>query len=238
MKKIHSLLFCASLFSGTVLADNHYIPLLYNLSTIFDFNPVKGAVKSIDTYVQENGVVKNKIALKLNKQGCIESLELNDVSSGSKTFLKFKNGNLVGEKHGKPISFVLSNKCDLLSTNENGDELTYTLNSNGMIKDTYFLGQKIAEHFYDGDSNLIRSEFYGSGKVMFKSEITYVDKIKKPLDYKLLNTAVYKEGYIATSSCDYSVELVPEVCKITIQRAGNPVPNPVVMTAHTKAEFY
>ncbi len=65
MKKISTLFLCTSLFSGMALADKHYIPLLYNLSTIFDFNPVKGAVKSLDTNVEENGKVTYKISIRL-----------------------------------------------------------------------------------------------------------------------------------------------------------------------------
>jgi hypothetical protein len=64
-----------------------------------------------------------------------------------------------------------------LSKNENGDELRYTLYPNGLIKDTYFLGKKISEHFYDEDDNLTRSEFYSSESVM--SKMKYLMLIKK-----------------------------------------------------------
>lgn len=238
MKKISTLFLSTSLFSGMALADNHYIPLLYNLSTMFDFNPVKGAVKSLDTDVEENGKVTYKIAIRLAKNGCVESLELDNVSSGHETNLKNSNGSLVGQRDGKPFSIQLDEKCNILSKNENGDELRYSLYSNGLIKDTYYLGKKISEHFYDDNSNLIRSEFYGSGKVLSKNEISYVDKDRKPLDYKIINTSVYSDGYTATNTCHYSEKLVPEICKVTMQSAGNPVPKPVLMTANTKVEFY
>ncbi|WP_263316215.1 YnfC family lipoprotein, partial [Enterobacter roggenkampii] len=62
-------------------AENHYIPLLYNLSTMFDFNPVKGTVKSLDTDVQENGKITYKISIRLNKNGCVDSLNLGNDSN-------------------------------------------------------------------------------------------------------------------------------------------------------------
>lgn len=238
MKKISTLFLCASLFSSTVLAENHYIPLLYNLSTMFDFNPVKGTVKSLDTDVEKNGKLTYKIAISLDKNGCVNSLNLDNISSGHKTALKNSHGSLIGQRDGKPFSIQLNDKCDIVSKNENGDELRYTLYPNGLIKDTYYLGEKISEHFYDEDNNLTRSEFYGSGTIMSKNEITYIDKNRKPLDYKIINSSVYAKGYIATNSCHYNEMLVPEICNVTVQSEGTPVPKPVLMTAQTKVEFY
>lgn len=238
MIKTSTLFLCTSLFSSMAFAENHYIPLLYNLSTMFDFNPVKGAVKSLDTDVEENGKITYKISIRLDKNGCVDSLNLDNVSSGHETILKYTNGSLIGHRDGKPFSIQLDEKCHILSKNENGDELRYTLYPNGLIKDTYFLGKKISEHFYDEDDNLTRSEFYSSESVMSKNDISYVDKKRKPLDYKLINSSVFSAGYTATSSCHYNEMLVPEICNATLQNAGNPAPKPVSMTAHTKVEFY
>ncbi|MDA8479816.1 YnfC family lipoprotein, partial [Citrobacter sp. Awk 4] len=104
MKKISTLFLCTSLFSSMALAESHYMPLLYNLSTMFDFNPVKGAVKSLDTDVEENGKVTYKIAIRLDKNGCVESLDLDNISSGHETVLKNSNGSLIGQIDGKPFS--------------------------------------------------------------------------------------------------------------------------------------
>jgi hypothetical protein len=68
MIKTSTLFLCTFLFSSMAFAENHYIPLLYNLSTMFDFNPVKGAVKSLDTDVEENGKITYKISIRLNKK--------------------------------------------------------------------------------------------------------------------------------------------------------------------------
>lgn len=238
MKKISTLFLCISLFSSMALAENHYIPILYNLSTIFDFNPVKGAVKSLDTDVEENGRFTYKLAIRLDKNGCVDNLNIDNISSGHKTVLKNSNGSLIGQREGKPFSIQLDEKCNILSKNDNGDELLFTHYSNGLIKDTFFLGEQISKHFYDDNQNLTRSEFYSSGKVMSKNEISYTDGNGKPLDYKIINSSSYSEGYTATSSCRYNEMLVPEVCKVTVQSAGNPVRKPVLMTAHTKVEFY
>lgn len=238
MNKSYALLLSAILVSGMVHAETRYIPIVYNLSTIFDFNPVNGPVKSLNTIVENDGKVSYEISLKLNEKGCVESLSLNNISNGYKTELKNDGVNLVGKRGEYPYSIGLTKDCNLLSQNDNGDENTYTLTDDGMIKDTYYLGQKIAEHFYDKDSNLIRSEFYASGNILSKNEITYSDKNKKPLDYKIINESSYAQGYTATTTCKYNAKLVPELCDLTIQKAGDPQPKPTVMTVHTSVEFY
>lgn len=238
MNKSYALLLSAIFVSGMVHAETRYIPIVYNLSTIFDFNPVNGPVKSLNTIVENDGKVSYEISLKLNEKGCVESLSLNSISNGYKTELKNDGVNLVGKRGENPYSIGLTKDCNLLSQNDNGDENTYTLTDDGMIKDTYYLGQKIAEHFYDKDSNLIRSEFYASGNILSKNEITYSDKNKKPLDYKIINESSYAQGYTATTTCKYNAKLVPELCDLTIQKAGDPQPKPTVMTVHTSVEFY
>ncbi|HCR0804945.1 TPA: YnfC family lipoprotein, partial [Enterobacter roggenkampii] len=104
MIKTSTLFLCTFLFSSMAFAENHYIPLLYNLSTMFDFNPVKGAVKSLDTDVEENGKITYKISIRLNKNGCVDSLNLDNVSSGHETILKYTNGSLIGHRDGKSFS--------------------------------------------------------------------------------------------------------------------------------------
>jgi len=238
MRKLKAVLLSALFVSGITYADDTYIPLVYNLSTIFDFNPVKGPVKTLQSVLESNDKVSYKINLKLNENGCIDSLRLDNISGGYSTVLKRVGASLVGHKNNTPYSIGLTKDCNILTQNDNGDENTFSLTSDGMIKDTYYLGQKIAEHFYDKNSNLILSEFYASANVLSKNEITYTDANKKPLDYKIQNISGYSEGYIATSTCEYTSKFVPELCRLIIQKAGNPLPNPVVMTAHTAVEFY
>ena len=49
-----------------IIGRQRYSPLLFNLSMLFDFNPVRGDVKSMHTTVKDNtGTVTNKVALKL-----------------------------------------------------------------------------------------------------------------------------------------------------------------------------
>jgi Uncharacterised protein family (UPF0257). len=238
MRKLELVLLSTLFISGIGHANDTYIPLLYNLSTIFDFNPVKGPVKTLQTIVENDGKITYKINLKLNKNGCVDSLVLDNISGGYNTELKRDGTVLSGKRNNTPYFIGLTKECNILTQNDNGNVNAYSLTSDGFIKDTYYSGHKIAEHFYDKNSNMVLSEFYASGKLLSKNEIMFLNFNDKPLDYQILNTSTYSEGYTATSTCEYNAKLVPEVCQLIIQKTGEPLPKPVVMTAHTTVEFY
>lgn len=238
MSKMLAALVGAFFLSGIANANDNYIPILYNLSTIFDFNPVKGPIKSLDEHVVVNGKKTQEIKLEFDNDFCVESLTINRPTEGYSLQLKLKGGILEGQKNGKPFSIELSKDCNLYSVNENGNKMEYTLNSNGMIKNTLYLGRKISEHFYDEESNLVRAVFLFEEKVLSKNEVTYADSHERPLDYKITNFASNSGGFIATNSCKYSEHLVPELCQLTVQNTDSPPPRPIKMTVSTKVEFY
>lgn len=238
MSKMLAILVGALFFSGIANANDNYIPILYNLSTIFDFNPVKGPIKSLDEHVVANGKEIQEIKLEFDNGFCVENLTINRPTEGYSLQLKLNGGILEGQKNGKPFFIELSKDCNLHTVNENGDKMEYTLNSNGMIKDTFYLGGKIAEHFYDKESNLIRSVFLSKDKILSKNEVTYTDSHERPLDYRITNFSGNSGGFIATNSCKYSEQLVPTLCQLTVQKTDSPPPRPTKMTVSTKVEFY
>ncbi|MGP6487606.1 YnfC family lipoprotein [Duffyella gerundensis] len=240
MSKVLAILVGALCFSGiaNANANNNYIPILYNLSTILDFNPVKGPIKSLDEHVVANGKEIQEIKLNFDNGFCVENLTINRPTEGYSLELKLKGSVLEGEKNGKPFSIELSKDCNLHTVNDNGDKMEYTLNSNGMIKDTFFLGSKVSEHFYDKESNFVRSVFLFEDKVLSKNEVTYADSHERPLDYKIMNSSGSSDGFIATNSCEYSEQLVPKLCQLTVQKTDSPPSKPTEMTVSTKVEFY
>ncbi|MGJ0479567.1 YnfC family lipoprotein [Pantoea agglomerans] len=238
MSKMLAALVGALFFSGIANANNNYLPILYNLSTIFDFNPVKGPVRSLDEHVVANEKKTQEINLKFNNNFCVESLTINRPADNYSLKLNLKSGILAGQKNGKPFSIELSKDCNLYSKSENGNKTEYTLNANGMIKDAFYSGHKISEHFYDEESNLVRTVFLFEEKVVSKNEVTYADLHERPLDYKITNFSSNSGGFIATNSCKYSEQLVPELCQLTVQNTESPPSGSIKMTVSTKVEFY
>lgn len=236
---ISFMLLCFSLFPELAQAKNEYNPVLYNLSTLFDFNPVKGNVKKLNSIVLDgNGVQVYKISIDLNDGGCVDAMNLKNTGDNYTVSLRRDGDFLKGSKNDVPLSIQLDKSCNLISKNEGGDITTYTLDTNGMLKTMSFMGQKMAEHFYDADSNLVRAEFYASGLVASMNNVVYANTTSKPLDYELNNTSSYSQGYKAVNSCSYDEKLVPKLCKLTIQSAGNPAPPLVSMTVHTDVVFF
>ena len=143
------------------------------------FSGLENATRKVIVVLQkgEENSIKVKLAFSndINLTGYEDKInkkleELERVIS-PKTFSDYTL-ELLAETGDVLTSIQLDEKSHILSKNENGDELRYTLYPNGLIKDTYFLGKKISEHFYDEDDNLTRSEFYSSESVMSKNEIS------------------------------------------------------------------
>lgn len=237
--KMFPLAIVLFLCGGMAQAKESYIPVLYNLSTLFDFNPVKGHIKSLHSVVNDDsGKLIYKIDLSLNKNGCVDSLNLNNIGDGYVVLLKRQGNSLTGLKNQSRLAFELDAKCNLISRDENGDVDAYTLEDNGLLKTIEVRGKKIAEHFYDTDSNLVRVEFYASGMIASQNAVEYADVNKRPLDYKIVNTSHYSQGYVATNTCEYTKEQIPTVCKTQIIKSSNPETPSIMLTSRTSTEFY
>jgi len=237
--KVLPVLLITCVFSSFAQAKDSYIPVLYNLSTIFDFNPVKGDVKTLDSVVNNlDGKEIYRIHIELNNKGCVDLLDLNNVGGGYAVLLKRHGDVLSGTKNDGKLSFQLDKACNLVSRNDNGEVSKYTVDPNGRIKSIEFLGQKISEHFYDDNSNLARVEFYASGMIASKNDVSYIDAVKKPLDYEIVNTSNYSRGFKAKSHCNYSEKLIPIQCELSIQQSSHPEAPPTILNAHTSVEFF
>ena len=230
---------CLALTVSPAEAKQAYNPLIFNLSTLFDFNPVKGHIKSLHAETQDgNGRRFYRLDMAVARDGCVNALKLEDRSQGFSLAVNREGNELTGRYNNQPVVFTLNERCNLVSR-KNGDELTeYQLYPNGRIKDVIFQGEKKAEHFYDRDWNLIKVEFYLSGKVSSSNQIYYPDTLRRPVDFTLVNRKVLSAGYTAASRCDYDPRLVPLTCHIEIKPGGDGKKEPERFTAITQVSFY
>lgn len=240
MKNLTYLLTVALGLTATgVCAKQAYNPLLFNLSTLLDFNPVAGHIKSLDvSATNDKGEVMFELTSTLSSDGCVQTLTRTDKFSHSQMVLAKEGHTLKGTLDGQPITFTLDSKCNLLSRDDSTGHLDYRTNAQGQLK-TIMLGtQKIADHFYDADGNLIKAEFYASGMVASANSITYPDSVNKPVDYTLVNQSALQPGFSATNTCQYDKQHVPVRCHLTFSPAkGQPAPMPD-LTVTTRASFY
>lgn len=232
---ILSLLLC----SGTVYAADKYNPVIYNLSTLYDFNPVKGHVKELKTVMKNSeGAETYRLDMHLQNNGCLQSLEVEDKTQGFNLSLKGNGKELKGLKNDKPITFDLDDKCNLVSSKSGRENIEYQKDSNGFLKNIIFNGSKMATQFYDENLSLVKAEFYMSGNVASTNVLTYPDANHKPLDYKLVNSSPYASGYTAISKCQYNELQVPVKCSIRNYKDMARPDSFTELTALTKAKFY
>lgn len=236
MTKTFTFMLALAFSSGCVAAQ--YNPVIFNLSTLLDFNPVKGPVKSLQTTVDNSdGNQVYRMAMTLEPNGCIQSLDVEDMSQKFTLHVVKKADALSGEYSGQPVTFTLDKKCNIAAKKVGEDVTHYTHYPNGMIKDIVYKGMTLASHFYDKQNNLIKVEFYMSGKVASANTIVYRDSEHRPVDYALKNQSVYAAGYTASSQCEYAQNSVPTLCHIAIIPEGNEQ-RPNRLISHTQAEFY
>jgi len=220
-------------------AQQAYNPVLLNLSTLMDFNPVVGHVKSLNTSaVNDKGEAVYQLSMTLSADGCVQTLNSTDNVNRMQTVLVKEGNALKGTQNGNPLSFTLDSKCNLLSRDDSAGHLDFVTNAQGQLKSVMLGEQKIVDHFYDADGNLIKAEFYASGMVASSNSVTYPDSVNKPVDYTLVNQSAYQPGFRATNACQYDKRHVPTLCHVTVMpEKGQPAPMPN-MTVTTQASFY
>jgi hypothetical protein len=227
------------IFSGATHASNAYNPVTFNLSTLFDFNPVKGPIKELKTIMKNrNGDEVYNLNMLVSEDGCVQSVEIKDSSQGFVLSLKKEASELKGIMNDKPLAYMLDSKCNVTSSTGAFGDLGFKNDSNGLIKDILSANGKISSHFYDENRNLIKTEFYVSGKVASSNSITYPDANKMPLDYTLVNENAYSGGYSASSKCQYDDRKVPVKCIIKTHQEKDKPDAITELTVFTEASFY
>ncbi|MCZ3382392.1 YnfC family lipoprotein [Kosakonia sp. SOY2] len=240
--KICSYLLALSLGLTTTVAcaQQTYIPVLLNLSTLLDFNPIKGHVKTIDsTGTDDKGNEVYTLHVALSAEGCVQALRRDGKSDNSHMNLAHEGKALKGTFNGKPVAFGLDEKCNLMSRDDSEGHLDYKTNAQGLLGETMLRTLKIADHFYDTDGNIKKVQYYSGDLVASSTSIHYPDSVNKPLDYTMVNESALdaRFNFTAVSECQYDERLVPVLChfNVTPEKSGDAETH---MTIATRASFY
>ncbi|WP_240528473.1 YnfC family lipoprotein [Kosakonia sacchari] len=240
--KICSYLLALSLgFTTTVAcAQQTYIPVLLNLSTLLDFNPIKGHVKTMDsTGTDDKGNEVYTLHVALSAEGCVQALRRDGKSDNSHMNLVHEGKALKGTFNGKPVAFGLDEKCNLMSRDDSEGHLDYKTNAQGLLGETMLRTLKITDHFYDTDGNIKKVQYYSGDLVASSTSIHYPDSVNKPLDYTMVNESALdaRFNFTAVSECQYDERKVPVLChfNVTPAKGGDAVTH---MTIATRASFY
>lgn len=220
IKKVLALM--TSLLACHALAAEKYIPSLYNFSVMYDFNPVRGHVKTLTTTVRSETENFN-ITLTLSPQGCIEQFERSGDRAYGNIVLKRQGNNLTGAFDNSPVSYVFDNQCNLVSMTDKYGVKTFKLNNAGLIEQTMANGEKLSAYRYIADDSFAGSQYYLNGKVATYSDVTYSDLNNKPLDFKMKTVFGGEYTVYGESTCLYGDRKIPQECTATTKkfRDGN-----------------
>lgn len=229
----HAFALTAGLLAFNAQAATSYIPALYNFSVMYDFNPVRGPVKTLTATVKseaENYTIK----VALSPEGCIDEFTRSDVNQYGNAALTRQGNTLAGTLNNSPVKYVFDEQCNIVSMTDQYGTKTFQTNRAGLIEQTTANGQKLSVYRYtDGDS-FAGSQYYLNDKVISYSDVTYSDVKNKPLDFKMTTTFGEEYTLNGDSACVYDARKVPVECTIVTKKIHN---NQVVEEAHYSARM-
>lgn len=110
----HAFALTAGLLALNAQAAVSYIPALYNFSVMYDFNPVRGPVKTLTASVKsdaENYTIK----VALSPEGCIDEFTRSDVNQYGNAALTRQGNTLAGTLNNSPVKYVFDEQCNIVS---------------------------------------------------------------------------------------------------------------------------
>jgi hypothetical protein len=217
-----------------------YNPVLFNLSLLYDFNPVKGNVKELNTTVYNNDKsIDYEVNLKFDPVGCVESFRYRKPKSESFIVLDKKYNELKGKDKFGDVSIKLNDKCYFMSKKDSTGVVLYKYDGDGYIKDVIseYTGKVISEHTYTSSGLLDNVKFFIDKQVISESLIKYTDP-KKSLDYEITQKMYGETVAVVKTKCDYNDSGVAYDCKITNSLGTQDKPKIEYQQVITKATFY
>ncbi|MDF4405721.1 YnfC family lipoprotein, partial [Vibrio parahaemolyticus] len=65
-------------FEALAFQEQQYNPVVFNMAQLYDFNPVRGNIKELNTTVyNDDKTINYESQLKIGRDGCVESFRLN-----------------------------------------------------------------------------------------------------------------------------------------------------------------
>lgn len=213
------------LCSFTIHADSlpAYNPIVLNLATMYDFDAVRGNVKSIHSVIKNNkDEVTYESELALDKSGCIDSFYVKNFTIGYSMTMRKATEGLLGTEvsdmgNTSDIVLKLNNTCQIISKTDKFGALSYTYDKNGLVDKAINskTGDVISSHKYNSTGLPIKVEAYLSGEIYFENTLEYQNEKTKPFDYLLRIALKDKIFRVVKNLCQYDKNLNPTECIIT-----------------------
>jgi len=196
---------------------SEYNPVMLNLATLFDFDALRGPVKTFETSMTDaSDNTLFKAAGAFDQQGCIEHLKTEDAQNNINYNYKRVGNKLISQVNTQDF-IPLNTECLPQSHTQSGSTMSFTYNDaklisqiNSQPNDTL-----VALHQYNTNQLLADVRFFISGVTISRSHVTYIDEKNKPYDYAFEQTDFNKPGFFIKRECKYDQYGNPTSCILT-----------------------
>lgn len=216
---------CSLSFQAIASSEQKYSPVVFNMAHMYDFNPVKGKVKEINSVIyNEDGSINYASNLKIAKDGCIESFSLMRTkdeyinSEHNELSVKRNKNKLIGHDSNGLVEMEIGKNCLILSKKDSDGKLLYQYDKNGFINSSWIAKPKtkLSEFHYDKNQRLYAISYYNDNKLFSETAVEYDSDPAKPYDLVLEVKVLNQSALIADSQCEYNQQGVISTCQFVL----------------------
>lgn len=243
---IHLALFSVS-FQSAAFQKNEYNPVVFNMAQLYDFNPVRGNVKELSTYVyNEDETMNYQSTLKVGRDGCIESFTMKQkkdeyLNSIDNWFsIKREKNKLVGSDANGPVEMVVGENCQIISRTDSNGKLIYQYNDEGIIIGSMNANPrfKYSENTYNSNKLPETIKYYKDNVVFSESIMSYGKDVSKPFDLQMEIKALGLPILFVDSKCDYDKQNIAHKCNFILTIISNGKTITLPKRSVTETVFY
>lgn len=190
-----------------------FTPEMASFSNEFDFDPLRGPVKSFSqTLINEKGEVTKRVSARVSEEGCFDLLDLHDVENDTGATLVL-DANYYIDAMTQQKRILLQGKCQLAGIESVG--LKWETNDGGFIVAARGKALKV-DYRYDAEGYpLGKTSVSGDDRLEINS-VPSKDARKK-LDYVGTSALNGKVIGKVTQACDYDRHDNPTSCELQVE---------------------
>lgn len=187
-----------------------YTPEMASFSNEFDFDPLRGPVKSFtQTLVNEQGKETKRVSAKVSAEGCFDQIEMHDLENNTGALLVLDaNYYLDGRTQEKRI--LLQGKCQLAALPSAG--ITWDTDDNGFVVASHSKTLKVT-YRYDAEGYPLGKTSVVDGDTL-SIVMTPGHDVRKKMDYTAVSSLNDKTLGKVTQTCEYDKHDNPVSCKL------------------------
>lgn len=234
-------------FQSAAFQKNEYNPIVFNFAQLYDFNPVKGNIKELNTFVyNEDETINYQSALKIGRDGCVDSFTMKQKkdeylnSIANWLSVKREKNKLVGSDANGPVEMEVAENCLIISRTDSNGKLIYQYNNDGIIIGSMSAEPKVqySENTYNENNLPETIKYYKDNVVFSESIISYGKDITKPFDLQMEIKALGLPILVVDSKCDYDEQNIAHKCNFILTIVSNGKTIKLPKRSITETVFY